>query len=246
MISPVTGGANVDNAGAWIFRLGNSDVLNGKLQAERFLGSSLKRIALVTEETEYTLDITRAFEQTFRSGGGEITYSTTFQPATTDFRSQLGLLLRSKPDAVFIPTQTGSALALILNQISQLGGFKSERHTTFTAADNPDAKALAKGKFNGLRYLAPAYDKENPRLQGFTAHYSAEFKRTPLIPFHTAATVDALDLLQAYLDEAKVYNREQFAIYLLSKVKNYQGLLGHFSIDEKGNANTGFVPAKVN
>gem|GEM_PF-5022009 len=34
------------------------------------MGSSLKRIALVTEETEYTLDITRAFEQTFRSGRG--------------------------------------------------------------------------------------------------------------------------------------------------------------------------------
>jgi len=246
MITPVTGGANVDNAGEWIFRLGNSDILNGKQQAERFLDNSIKRIALLTEETEYTLDIAKAFEIAFRNGGGEIAYSTTFQPATTDFRSQLGLLVRSKPDAMFIPTQTGSALALILTQLSQLGGFKGEIHTTFTAADNPDARALAKGKFSGMRYLAPAYNKESPRMKKFLGHYFAEYKREPLIPFHTAATVDALDLLQAYLDEGETYNREQFQVFLLDKVKNYRGLLGEFSLDEHGNANTGFVSAEIN
>jgi len=164
MITPVTGGTNVDNAGEWIFRIGNSDLVNGVQQAQGFLDSGIKKIAVFSEETEYTIDIEKALETAFRDGGGEIVYSTTFQPSTTDFRSQLLALLRTKPSAIFIPTQTGTALALILTQLSQLGGFKGEIHTTFTAADNPDANALAKGKFNGFQYLAPDYDKENPKF----------------------------------------------------------------------------------
>jgi ABC-type branched-subunit amino acid transport system substrate-binding protein len=245
MISPVTGGSNVDNAGEWIFRLGNSDVLNGKLQAEILKKRGLNKVAVLTEETEYTLDIAKVFEAAFREGGGEISYSNTFQPSTTDFRSQLTLLLRSKPAAIFIPTQTGSALALILNQLSQLGTFDGEIHTTFTAADNPDANALARGKFKGLHYLAPAYAKDHPRLKEFLEFYRSEHKREPLILFHSAAVIDALDILQAFLDKAGHYNSDKFRTHLLTSVKNYSGLLGHFSFDEAGNANTSFVPARI-
>jgi ABC-type branched-subunit amino acid transport system substrate-binding protein len=246
MITPVTGGQNVDQAGEWIFRLGNSDVLNGAQQAELFEKSGIKRVAVLSEETEYTLDIVRSFESEFKEKNGKIVYSTTFAPATTDFRSQLVALQRSKPSAIFIPTQTGSALALILTQLSQLGGFAGQIHTTFTAADNPDAKALAKGKFNGVFFLAPAYNREDPRLKEFLAHYRTDFNREPLIAFHTAATVDALDLLQAYLDQEKSYSGDNFRAFLLNQVKDYAGLMGRFSFDKNGNANTGFVPAQIN
>ncbi len=245
MISPVTGGANVDKAGEWIFRLGNSDMLNGIQQANLFEKSGIKRVAVLSEETEYTLDIVKSFESEFKAKGGEIVYSATFTPTTTDFRSQVVALLRTKPSAIFIPTQTGSALALILTQLSQLGGFAGQIHTTFTAADNPDAKALAKGKFNGVFFLAPAYNKENPRLKEFLSHYRTDFKREPLIMFHTAATVDALDLIQAYLDQERSYVGSNFRAFLLNEVKNYQGLLGEFSFDQEGNANTGFVSAQI-
>lgn len=104
---------------------------------------------------------------------------------------------------------------------------------------------MANGKFSGLRYLAPAYGKDNARLKEFLAHYAADHKREPLITFHTAATVDTLDLLQSYLDEAKVYDKNQFQLFLLTKVKNYHGLLGDYSIDAKGNADTGFVAARI-
>lgn len=244
MITPVTGGSNVDHAGAWIFRLGNSDILNGQQQANILKTHSIGKVALLSEETEYTLDIAKSFTSTFQSLGGQLVYSDTFLPTTTDFRSQIGALLRTKPEALFIPTQTGSALALILTQLSQLGGFSGEIHTTFTAADNPDARKLAIEKFKGVFYLAPAYEKASARLKEFLEHYRQDHKRDPLITFHTAATVDALDLLQNYLDRSKQFNRDEFSAFLL-QTKNYHGLLGTFSLDENGNANTGFEPARI-
>ena len=99
-------------------------------------------------------------------------------------------------------------------------------------------------KFESLS-VAPAYDKQNPRLTKFLEHYKQDHKREPLIAFHTAAVVDTLDLLQMYLDKAKIYNSEHFRLFLLNEVKGYKGLLGEFSLDEKGNANTGFAPAQI-
>jgi branched-chain amino acid transport system substrate-binding protein len=244
MITPVTGGSNVDNAGDWIFRIGNSDLVNGSLQAQLLLQKGFTRIALLAEETEYTMDIAASFSKALATKSNVFVSKGTFAPATTDFRSQLTLLRAAKPQVIFIPTQTGTALALILNQLSQVGGFQGEIHTTFTAADNPDAKALAKGRFKGLHYLAPAYDKNSPRLKEFLTHYRQDHSREPLIGFHTAATVDALDLLQAFLDQAKNYDGESFKNYLLT-INSYHGLMGTFSIDKNGNADTGFAPAEI-
>lgn len=244
MITPVTGGSNIDSAGDWVFRLGNSDLANGSQQAEILAQKGFSKIAILAEETEYTLDIAKSFSKTLQSRPGVLVWSGTFAPNTTDFRTQLSLLRAAKPQAIFIPTQTGTALALILNQLSQLGGFNGEIHTTFTAADNPDANSLAKGQFKGLHYLAPAYNKNSARLQEFLSHYVKDHGRDPLITFHTAATVDALDLLQQFLDQNKTYNGEAFRNFLLS-VKDYQGLMGTFSIDSNGNADTGFTPAQI-
>lgn len=82
-------------------------------------------------------------------------------------------------------------------------------------------------------------------MKEFLGHYLQDWKREPLIAFHTAATVDAMDLLQAYLDGAKSYSADGFKAFLLTKVKNYDGLLGEFSLDAEGNANTGFIPAQI-
>jgi|GEM_PF-2211463 len=243
-VSVSTGGENVDRAGDWVFRLGNSDVLNGIQQAQIFIKNGIKSVALISEETEYTQDISRAFRREFEASGGQIDYSSDFSPDTTDFRTQVVALKAKAPAAIFFTTQTGTSLALFLRQLDQLGGFGGQIHTTFTAADNPDANEIAKGKFRGLHYLAPAYNKESPKLKEFLKHYHKDHGKDPLITFHSAATVDALDLLQAYLEKHKRFDREGFRQYLLSQ-KNYPGLMGEFSFDAQGNANTGFVAARI-
>jgi branched-chain amino acid transport system substrate-binding protein len=59
LLTPLTGGSNIDKAGPYIFRIGNSDILNGFQQADLFLSRGLRNVALVTEQTEYTTDITK-------------------------------------------------------------------------------------------------------------------------------------------------------------------------------------------
>lgn len=242
MLSPVTGGTSVDTAGEYIFRIANSDVLSGSQQAALFSSRSLDNIALLTEQTEHTEDVTQAFKKAFK---GKLVYDSSFGPGTTDFKSQIATILRAKPQAIFMATQTGVPLALFLQQLKSLGGFNGEIHTTFDAAINADAKKVAGDLLKGVHYMAPVFDQSNPKFVEFVKLYQADHKRDPDIPFQTAATVDALNMLQAYLDTTKTPTKEGFKDFLLDHVQKYTGLMGTYSFDKDGNSDMGFVPARI-
>ena len=122
VITVSTGGTNIDRAGRYIFRIGNSDTLNGWQEADLFLSQKRNRVALLTEETEYTQDIAQAFRQRFTTGGGEIVFDQNFLPGTTDFRTEITLMKSAKPQAILMPTQTGTALGIFLSQWHAQGG----------------------------------------------------------------------------------------------------------------------------
>ena len=244
-ITIVTGGKNIDQAGPFVFRIGNSDTLNGIQEAEYFIQKSVRRVALLTEETEYTQAIANAFRERYRELGGELVFDQSFIPGTPNFRSEIAVIKKHAPGAIFMPTQTGTSLGLFVKQWHEQQPPPLEIHTSFVAAPNPDAHKIAGQAMEGVYYMSPEYDRTNPRLKDFVAHYQADHGHEPPIMFHTAGTIDALDLLQSYLDKNPTYDRETFSAYLVTEVKNYQGLMGTYSFDADGNANLGFTMAQI-
>ncbi len=241
-----TGGNNIDQAGPWMFRLGNSDTLNGIQQAQHFLKQGITRVALLTEITEYTTDISKAFRAEFLAGGGVLVYDDSFLPNPTDFRSQVTALLRKKPQAVFMPTQTGTALGVFLKQLrSQETGVKVEVHTTMVAAPNPNAHTIAGEHLLGVYYMDPNYDSKGQRYQELLSHYLEEFGEPPAAPFHAASVVETLELLQLFLDKNKGYEAKAFQEFLLSEVGTRCGYMGCYEIDSDGNSNLGFHLAEI-
>lgn len=247
MITPLTGGSNIDKAGPYIFRIGNSDILNGYQQAELFAAQGLLRVALLTEETEYTQDISNFFLQRFAELGGKVVLSENFLPETTDFKPIIGRILNKRPQALLVSTQTGLAFGDFLKHFTQLGANLQNMpvHTNFVAASNPDAFTAAGAAIYGVHYLAPLYDHNNSRLKEFFAAYQLDHGHAPSIPFHSAGTVDALDMLQKYLDSKPAFTKEAFQAHLLTNIRNYQGLMGRYSFDADGNANIGFTSAQI-
>ena len=246
-ITPVTGGSNIDQAGPYVFRIGNSDILNGVNQAELFIKRGIHRVALLTEETEYTQDIAKHFRLNFKELGGELVSDENFLPDSTDFRSQITGLMPKAPEGLFMSTQTGLAFGLFVKQLREvlpLG--KVEIHTNFLAASNPDAIKVAGNALKGVHYLAPEYNSApDSAYHKFEQLYLAEHGHRPSIPFHTAGTVDALNMFQNYLDKANGFSAEGFQQYLLAQIKNYQGLMGTYSFDAEGNSNLGFSPKEL-
>ena len=70
-LTPVTGGSNVDGAGEYVFRIGNSDVLAGENPAtDLIVRFNVTSAATVTEQREYTIDIRDNFKRKYASLGG--------------------------------------------------------------------------------------------------------------------------------------------------------------------------------
>ena len=237
-MTPVTGGTNIDEAGEYIFRTANSDLLAGRDIANAMNKLGFKKIGVIAEVTEYTLDLKKSFMQTANNLSQNIVVSEEFQPGTTDFRTLVAKVKATKPDAIFIASQTGIGGANFMKQAREIG-LQTTYFSDFTFVTNDAAKKIV-GSFEGVYFADPAYGVNDQNTKNFFAEYQKTYGTPPMIPFHAADTYDDVMLISQAIaavgdDSVKVHD------WLLSNVKNYHGLMGTYSFDEKGNSDLGFT-----
>ena len=237
-LTPVTGGSNNDNAGEYVFRTANSDVLAGRDLANAMFKLGYRRVGTVTEITEYTLDIKTHFKKVMTELGGSVKVEEDFQPGTRDFRTVIAKMKSENLNAVVILSQTGISGGSFVKQTKELQ-FSVPLFSDFLLAANEDAKKIA-GSLDGIYFADPAYDAKNPELKTFFAEYEQRFGRSPLIPFHAASTYDNIQMIAAAIKEVGD-DSEKVHDWLITKVKNWRGFMGVYSLDEKGNSDLGFV-----
>ena len=237
-MTPVTGGSNIDNAGEYIFRTANSDLLAGHDLAEAALGLGYKKIVTITEVTEYTIDIDKSFEAIINGGNNPIVLSEQFQPGTTDFRTIVAKVRAVNPDAILVLSQTGTGGAYFIKQARQ-AGISAHILTDFTFIANGDTKKIL-SSFEGIYFADPAYNVNSTTSKTFFARYKEKYATDSLIPFHAASTYDSIMMLADAL-RAVGDNSQKVHDWLLTNIKNWTGLMGTYSLDDKGNSNLGFI-----
>lgn len=238
ILTPVTGGKNVDEAGDYIFRIANADVLAGQDLANAMLRLGYKRAATISEVTEYTTDIQNTFEKTFKEKGGTIVMSERFQPDTTDYRTLITSVRESNPEAILVLSQLGTNAAQFIKQSRELG-FTPPLFTDFTLAANGDVKRIV-GSLDGIYFADPAYDSTSESAKSFFKRYEEKYGGPSPIPFHSASTYDGMMLFAAAL-RAVGDDSEGVQGWLIQNVKNYRGLMGTYSLNEAGNSDLGFT-----
>lgn len=237
VMTPVTGGKNIDEAGEYIFRNANSDVLAGRDLAEAMIKMGYTKVGVVAEITEYTIDIKKTFEETIKAKGGEVVVSEEFQSDAKEYRTLVSKVRQQRPQAILVLSQIGTNAAQFIKQSRQLG-YNPPIFTDFTFATNDNAKKIA-GNFEGIYFADPAYDAESEMSKAFFQHYKSTFGTDPAIPFHSAATYDAI-MMYADAIGAAGDNSEKVKDWLLKNVKDRQGVMGKFSFDAQGNSDIGF------
>lgn len=234
-LSPVTGGSNIDNAGDYIFRIANSDILAGRDLANAMIAKNIKTASVVYENTEYTTDIVTSFLETYAKLGGEIISTDNFQPNVKDYRTVILKLKDSKPDGILLLSQLGTNAAEFIKQSRQLN-YNIPLFTDFTLISNPDVKKIL-SNLNGIYYADPSFGPTDHNA--FTKEYELKYKTLPPIPFHSFATYDSLMILKKAIEKVGD-NPEKVATFITQNTKNYKGLMGTYSLDEKGNSDLGF------
>lgn len=242
MITPSSTNPKVTEVGDFIFRVCFIDPFQGTVMA-KFATENLKfkKIAILRDmKSDYSVGLADFFIQKFKELGGEIVADVSYQSGDVDFKAQLTQIKSKNPEGLYIPgyyTEVG----LIARQARELG-----IKATLMGGDGWDSEKLSEigqESINGA-YFSNHYSNESkdPVAVDFLTKFKARFGKAP--DGLAAQGYDAAKVLIAALQATTEFNSQQVRDQL-AKIKDYPGVTGKISIDDKRNAVKSAVVVQV-
>ncbi len=243
MISPSSTNPKVTEVGDYIFRVCFIDPFQGLVMA-KFARNEIKkeRVAILRDvKSDYSTGLADVFVTEFKKMGGEIVADESYQAGETDFKAQLTQIKGKKPDAIFVPgyyTEVG----LIARQTRQLG-----MNIPLLGGDGWDSEKLSELGQDAIKgsYFSNHYTTEStePTVVDFIKKYRENYGgKTP--DGLAALGYDAAKILIAAMERTTEITplaiRDE-----LAKTKDFVGVTGVISIDEKRNATKSAVVVQV-
>ncbi|MEP7013978.1 MAG: ABC transporter substrate-binding protein [Verrucomicrobiota bacterium] len=245
MISPGSTNPRVTDVGDYIFRVCFIDTFQGTVMAKFALETlHVKKVAILTDvRNDYSVGLTKYFKEYFTAHGGQIASERSFSGGGTDkdFRAQLTSIKATQPDAIFVPGYYTEA-GLIAKQARSLG--IKVPLMGGDGWDSPKLSEIGGSAIDGC-YFATHFSPQdkNPKVQDFVKKYNEKFKTMPdgMAPLG----YDAMMILAQAINTAGSTDGDKIR-EALTKVKDYPGVTGNITIDEKRNATKSAVVLKVN
>ncbi|PSN14776.1 ethanolamine utilization protein EutJ [filamentous cyanobacterium CCT1] len=192
MISPRSTNPETTAGKQYVFRATFTDEFQGDVIA-RFARESLnsKRAAVLYDvASPYNRGLAERFQQVYTEAGGTMAAFESYTTGTTDFQAQLGRILASAPDVVFLPNYENE----IPNQARQLR--QAGIQATLLGADSwgsmeqQDRIPELQGAYFSDQFVP---NKDSDRTQGFITRFQQTYGYMP--PAGAAATYDSLGIL---------------------------------------------------
>lgn len=245
MISPGSTNPKVTEVGDYIFRVCFIDPFQGTVMAKFTLDTlKLKKVAILTDvRNDYSVGLTKYFKEYFTAHGGTIVSERSFSGGGTDkdFRAQLTSIKAAQPDAIFVPGYYTEA-GLIAKQARSLG-----IKVPLMGGDGWDSPKLSEIGGSAIQgcYFSTHFSPQdkNPKVQDFVKKYNEKFKAMPdgMAPLGYDAMMILAEAIKTAGSTDGVKVRDA-----LASVKNYEGVTGNITIDEKRNATKSAVVLQVN
>lgn len=121
LISPASTSPDITLAGDYLFRTVPSDAFQGKFGAEIVYHRYGKRnLAIIYSNEDYGVGFNRVLKENFEKLGGKVVASEAFERNAIDLRTQLTKIKNSKPDAIYIISNSPDSAVAVLKQIKEL------------------------------------------------------------------------------------------------------------------------------
>ncbi len=224
----------VTEVGDYIFRICFIDPFQGAVLA-KFAHTSLKakRIALLTAvNSPYSVGLSAVLRQDFTARGGEVVAEQKYTEGEKDFRAQVTAVRAAKPDVVAV-TGFYTEVALICRQARALG-----INVPFIGGDGWEAPQLVElgGEAVENTYYSTYFSAENdaPEVRAFVQKFKARWNNE--IPEGVSALgYDAVYLIVAAIRKAGTTDSAPLRA-AIAATKNFPGVTGQTTIDEKRNS----------
>ncbi len=243
MITPSSTNPKVTEVGDYIFRVCFIDPFQGLVMA-KFARNEIKksRVAILRDvKSDYSTGLADVFTTEFKKMGGTIVADESYQAGETDFKAQLTQIKGKKPDAIFVPgyyTEVG----LIARQTRQLG-----MTVPLLGGDGWDSEKLSELGQDAIKgsYFSNHYTTEStePVVVNFIKKYRETYSgKTP--DGLAALGYDAAKILIAAMERTPDFASKNIRDEI-AKTKNYVGVTGVITINEKRDATKSAVVVQV-
>ena len=242
VISPSASNPDLTGIGQYFFRNSPSDNEGGRRLAEIVMRDH-KRVALISEETDYAQGFARVFKENILLGDGEIVAEENFAPETSDFRSMLTKIKAVGPEAIFVNPQTEIAGGTIVKQARELGITASLFGSNVTGGMS--AIDIAGEYMDGLVFVnAPGLSPVNPKAAAFLDSYRTRYGETG-IEFYTGSAYDAVHIFAQAIDMTGSTDGTVVRDYI-SAMGNFDGVIGNYRFRPDGDPEgIGFIAKRV-
>lgn len=227
---------DITNAGDFIFRIWNSDALEGKVIANFIYKTEcVKNISLIVVNNNYGIGLKESFVKQFSKLQGKINTTEYFDETTTDFKTIASKVLESKPEGIYIVCYPKQG-AGILKQLKELGN-TAKLYGAVAFEDN-QLLELAGNAANGLKFPLPSPVDTTERFYlEFKNDFEKYFRKD--VPFLAAEGFDGFNVIMKAIELSGGYSGPDIKKGL-SQIKNYKGVSGLIEFDENGDVNKPF------
>ena len=187
LFSGLASNPDIANAGDYIFRTQISDVQVGINTGNVLWADGVRRLATITEATDYAEGVRRTSVEQFEKRGGTLAAAERYGPDVTDFRSQLTKLLNADPDALHIAPQSEFAAGTIIKQARELG-YQGPVYAE-TVSVGTTALEVAGEAATGMKAITADLDPDNKKAQEVLANFRKRYDYVTL-PWHLGSAYD--------------------------------------------------------
>ncbi len=242
MITHASTNPKVTQGRSYVFRVCFIDPFQGYVMA-KFARENLKlqKVAVLKDvRNDYSIGLAQVFVTRFKAMGGEVVKEEAYSAGDKDFKAQLAAIKAAGPQAVYVPGYY-SDVGLVARQARRLG-----LEVPLMGGDGWDSDRLYElggdavvGSYFSNHY---ATQDPSPAIQKFVADYKAAYGEVP--DAMAALSYDAAKIAASAIARAKSLSGEDLKD-AIAQTKDFAGVTGVITIDEKHNATKPAVVLKV-
>jgi len=239
LFSSLASSPDLTGISPYFFRNHPSDAYQGKVLAETaYNKKGWKKVAVLSEQTDFTQGIYKVFKQTFENLGGTVV-NENFVTDTKDLRSSLTKLQAAKPDALLLNANSPVSGQVALTQLNDLK-WKTPLMAIDVIMGNPkllsDYKSLTEGMIGAEFGVDPA----NPKFEHLLDVYKQKYGKDLIVQSYMQNVYDSLYIIKDGI-QAVGLNGEKLAAWSRT-IKDWDGASGKVTIDANGDRAGGHKP----
>ena len=187
LFSGLASNPDIANAGDYIFRTQISDIQVGIDTGNLLWADGIRRLATITESTDYAEGVRRTSVAQFEKRGGEVMAAEYYASDITDFRTQLSKLFDADPDALHLAPQSEFSAGTIIKQARELG-YAGPIYAE-TVSVGTTALDIAGDAATGMKAITADLDPNNAKAQEVLANFRQRYDYITL-PWHLGSAYD--------------------------------------------------------